>query len=347
MEKDIRIDWIDICKGIAIILVVLGHTIRDEMRELNSTYDIIYNFIYSFHMAFFMVLSGFLFGEQCKMRKFDVKFFLYKRSISLFLPFVSYSLLLYVCFLIANVIPFISNMLQGTGYSMIPFGDYIILVLLGENPYGVHVWFMYCLFIVSLLGLVFFVLLKKQHKYRCQIIVFFVGLMWILRYIIDPEITIVYRVMLVGMYYLLGMVWKDIFKRINKILYIILSIIAWSGVFCYSVCLTIINVNDIYKLIINVLVCICIDNLVHMSCIITGKIKKLICILGKESFSIYLLHQPFFCAFLATIFLKLEIPFTVIILLCFTLSITVPVILTYYIRKQKVLKKIFFFLGIK
>ncbi len=46
-----RIDWIDLAKGIAILLVIIGHTVKfDSMTR---------NFIFSFHMPLFFVLSGY------------------------------------------------------------------------------------------------------------------------------------------------------------------------------------------------------------------------------------------------------------------------------------------------
>lgn len=45
-----RIDWIDVAKGVSIILVIIGHSIK-----YNSE---IYRFILSFHMPLFVILSG-------------------------------------------------------------------------------------------------------------------------------------------------------------------------------------------------------------------------------------------------------------------------------------------------
>ena len=45
-----RIDWIDVAKGISIILVIVGHSIK-----YNSE---VYRFILSFHMPLFVILSG-------------------------------------------------------------------------------------------------------------------------------------------------------------------------------------------------------------------------------------------------------------------------------------------------
>lgn len=46
-----RIDWIDIAKGIVIILVIISHTV--EFGSFTR------NFIFSFHMPCFFILSGY------------------------------------------------------------------------------------------------------------------------------------------------------------------------------------------------------------------------------------------------------------------------------------------------
>ena len=66
-----RIDWIDFAKGVAIILMVLGHTSpRGDLQ----------NFIYVFHMPFFFVMAGFLlnlnkWGDAENFKPFVTKLF--------------------------------------------------------------------------------------------------------------------------------------------------------------------------------------------------------------------------------------------------------------------------------
>ena len=45
-----RITWVDFAKGVAIILVVLGHATQGDLQK----------FIFVFHMPFFFVIAGFL-----------------------------------------------------------------------------------------------------------------------------------------------------------------------------------------------------------------------------------------------------------------------------------------------
>ena len=62
MEKS-RVEWIDSCKGFAIILVVIGHIAdgyinANSFPEYSSVLRGIFNGIYMFHMALFFTLSG-------------------------------------------------------------------------------------------------------------------------------------------------------------------------------------------------------------------------------------------------------------------------------------------------
>jgi fucose 4-O-acetylase-like acetyltransferase len=51
-----RIEWIDISKGIAILLVLLGHTLTSDSR--------MWQIIYSFHMPLFFLLAGYTFKPK-------------------------------------------------------------------------------------------------------------------------------------------------------------------------------------------------------------------------------------------------------------------------------------------
>lgn len=56
-----RDDRVDILKGIAIVLVVMGHIIDGNMAKgvlSGQAWTIVYNVIYLFHMPLFFVLSG-------------------------------------------------------------------------------------------------------------------------------------------------------------------------------------------------------------------------------------------------------------------------------------------------
>ena len=72
--KNERNIYIDVVKGIAIILVVYGHCIEYYSKEYiydNFFYsDIVHKIIYSFHMPLFMVISGYLFSGTIERYSF-------------------------------------------------------------------------------------------------------------------------------------------------------------------------------------------------------------------------------------------------------------------------------------
>ena len=79
---------IDFIRGIAILLVVLGHNIQygsgNDFYQMKNYFDSMpFKFIYSFHMPLFALLSGYLFfGSMKRPMKHVIK----KRLISLLLP---------------------------------------------------------------------------------------------------------------------------------------------------------------------------------------------------------------------------------------------------------------------
>ena len=66
-----RIEYIDVAKGIGILLVILGHVVSDDNYRMVD-YENIYNFIYSFHMPLFLVITGLCLKESEKITKYTV-----------------------------------------------------------------------------------------------------------------------------------------------------------------------------------------------------------------------------------------------------------------------------------
>ena len=60
-----RIEFIDIIKGLAILLVVIGHFIGDSIEGDGNTLRS-FNFIYTFHMPLFMFAGGYIAQLQYK-----------------------------------------------------------------------------------------------------------------------------------------------------------------------------------------------------------------------------------------------------------------------------------------
>lgn len=93
-----RSNLLDICKGVAILLVVLGHNIQygSGVDFLNSGAYLVhpvFKFIYSFHMPLFTLISGYL----CHIKdNDDIKKFVYRKIRGLFIPVFSWVILEFI-----------------------------------------------------------------------------------------------------------------------------------------------------------------------------------------------------------------------------------------------------------
>ena len=58
-----RIEWLDIAKGIGILLVILGHCLNINQRS--------FHLIFTFHMPLFFLLSGYVFKDKVPFFKFN------------------------------------------------------------------------------------------------------------------------------------------------------------------------------------------------------------------------------------------------------------------------------------
>ena len=155
-QSDKRIEYIDIAKGIGILLVIIGHAFRDEMRMENNLAEFVYQLVYFFHMPLFFVISGLTFGlSYWKYTKLPMQY-IKRRVQTQFVPVLMYASVIYVCFLVAYQIPVIRQALSATGYRMYRYPEYLKLSALQNNPYAIHLWYLWILFIFSNIAYFYF-----------------------------------------------------------------------------------------------------------------------------------------------------------------------------------------------
>lgn len=129
---DRRIDWIDRAKGMAVFLVVLGHTPVPAplVRE-----------IYTFHMPLFFFLSGWVFRPE---RYRGWRDFAANKARSLLVPYTCFGLLRAGAVLIAGWAGLVEP-----GNPLELFGG--IAVSLRKTAWSAGLWFLPCLFVSEML----------------------------------------------------------------------------------------------------------------------------------------------------------------------------------------------------
>jgi fucose 4-O-acetylase-like acetyltransferase len=142
-----RVQYVDIAKGIGIILVVMGH------NDFALISPFAHKLIYSFHMPMFFFMSGMFF-------KPDVPFwtFLWNRFNRILKPFFSILLLIYFASLSFSKI------------SIVIVSRRLLKAMYGSGSYidWVQLWFLPHLFAVSLFAYFFFKAVKRIHPVQLR-----------------------------------------------------------------------------------------------------------------------------------------------------------------------------------
>lgn len=150
-----RIRFIDISRGIAIILIVLGHIIvySEHCRE-------IYKFLYSFHISLFFIISGYTF----KIPK-DYGFFIKNKFLRIMVPYFLWSILFLIPYIIFG---------QTLGLKSASSSSFNILIQLKNIIYGngnnfalkqnSSLWFFPALFTMEIIFAFILRLLDKNKK---------------------------------------------------------------------------------------------------------------------------------------------------------------------------------------
>lgn len=136
-----RLKWIDITKGIAILLVIIGHTVPRN--------TLAWNFIFSFHMPIFFIISGYLFHEN-KLKNLIIKNikriiipYLGTSLIILLVAFSSKILLKHTFYFMPKNLSFLSiSIIYGCGVNSPKFFSSIWMI-------GA-IWFLLCLFFAEI-----------------------------------------------------------------------------------------------------------------------------------------------------------------------------------------------------
>jgi fucose 4-O-acetylase-like acetyltransferase len=158
-----KVKWIDITKGIGIILVILGH---------NNFNQFLLSLIFSFHMPMFFFINGYLF-HYVKYKK-DVRRFIHKKFIRLVVPYFitnifflcTYTLLyffkLYPAFNGNSPIENLIGIFYGNGAPLNPPNMF-------TNQVNIPSWFLLGLFCASLL---LYIIAYSHEKYGLPFSVF-------------------------------------------------------------------------------------------------------------------------------------------------------------------------------
>lgn len=151
-----RVAFIGVARGIGIFWVVLAHTLVPEMRTHNPVMRQIFHWVCSFSMPLYTMLSGYLFERsRQKYREAGFVQFVLRKFQALMVPYFSYSVICYAGLGLAFLLPATAAVLTSSGYASIGLQDAVWRILTYQNHVGGHLWFLYALFLVFVVSFLF------------------------------------------------------------------------------------------------------------------------------------------------------------------------------------------------
>jgi fucose 4-O-acetylase-like acetyltransferase len=190
---------IDALRGLAILLVVFGHSLQFTNPDFDN--NILFRIIYSFHMPLFMFISGYVtfFGQDKIVSGFK------KRAALLLFPFFSWA-----------VVTFFVNAVTEDQLSWHQAG--IFFTNLVKSPDNNGLWFLWVIFLIS--GIV---VLLKMAKIRIEIGLAVVWALWNFDIIRWPQGNVLGIALLKYhlLYFLLGFLFckmRNEYKKVYTIL---------------------------------------------------------------------------------------------------------------------------------
>ena len=156
INKKKRIVYLDIAKGIGMILVLLGHLQNDTVFSYSPYILSLCSWIFSFHMALFFIISGILIAVKGE-NETDLRIFIRKRFKSVMVPYFWFSLIYIFIVLYSLLID-----------KVVPLKTLFIQLWYVLGMYGMNVlWFLPALFA----GEILFVFLTQRFKNNKSILI--------------------------------------------------------------------------------------------------------------------------------------------------------------------------------
>ncbi|MBQ7522127.1 MAG: acyltransferase family protein, partial [Clostridia bacterium] len=160
MQGRKRVEYIDIAKGIGILLVMLGHILVYESDEVLAK---IQNFIYSFHLPMFFIITGILCRRYRSWENKSLSELLKGKLKTLIYPYFIFSAIMVLFHM------FLYFVLHMGTYEEIPN---IISMTIKFEGYGV-LWYLFVLFIAIMMFYIFEKL--KWNRYIVLTLLIFSG----------------------------------------------------------------------------------------------------------------------------------------------------------------------------
>lgn len=337
MEKKKRMDWVDAARGIGILLIVVIHSIRPDMREKQAICRFIYDFIIVFVIGMFFVLSGVTYRISAGRHLLKPGGFLYKKVQKLLIPFWGYAVLIYMIFSFVAWFPLTAQIFWGTEYGSMTFGEYLWLTLCADSPYAAHLWFIWVLFWIIMIVYICDLLCEHWKLSNQKVLWCVAAILCAAGFLEWGSNSIIQRILTHMIFFVYGtelalhsrlieqnsICSKGAIIMASGVMFWYISTdwhtVTWYGEVLWKVCWLLVRltfIRGVFRLAVWL------------------KDLKWLTYLGRESFWIYLLHQPFCCGFMGLLlFSKLGLSIPLVCVVCISLGLLLPLGVVWFVRR--------------
>ncbi len=315
-----RVVLYDIVKGIAIYLVVLGHSIQ-YIDELGWQTDMMERYIYAFHMPLFIFVSGYFFYPS--VRKYSFKDYLRKKFLNILLPSISVG----ICTIIMES-------------SLKIIKSRSIIFWFPENWEYFGLWFLTLLFVILVIGkLIAMTNINMVHAFSVLVII---------AYFLPDKVLMANQLRCLLPFFVLGMIMKIMsIRKVPSWLSLLAFVVFVFGgqfyrfehsmyffsrdnenyllVYIYRVVIGLSGIISTFTL------CVYLTNFKNVS--------KFLSLIGQTTLPIYAIHVFFFSVF---VHLHIHIDNTILILAFSVLLLIISYFIYVFTNSQKYISLFFY-----
>ena len=343
-----KYEFLNIAKGIGILLVVIGHAITKDIAAGSAVWLVVRTFIYDIHMPLFFIVAGFLFDlYYIKYREKGYANYLAKKSKKYMIPYLVMNLFAIAVFVVIGLIPALKAIVPIPESLSGGVGAILKALVLLEGTIDEHLWFAYVMFVVLIFNYLVYGLIKgdKRGAYRNVLFIVALGL-YLLSYAINMP-SIILRTLRYNLYFNIGCVMKRM-KYEGKLPLAADISVAVACVASFAVYMRFFYGTSFLPIVAGLLLAvigttgsICVFTL---SDLLVGvkSVKKPFLFLNGCSYPIYLYHQPFIVS--GTIVILTKLGFVPLISVPIAVAVGLGVTIAVYkliVSKNKVLKLLF------
>lgn len=288
-QKAQKIQSIHVLRGVAIIMIVFSHCLGvfKNSSLISNSYLFSFLNLFAFNFTtFFVLIAGFLF--QHLTYKFDTKTYYLSKFKTVVCPYISVSIF---CFLFFHY-QYLSNLPWYSATEPNIVSTIIKMMLTGTQL--LPLWFMPMIIIIYLMGPLLYYWSKKS-----LIIVGLIAMFWVVIFT-KPDFTQPFlNLMHFGPVYLIGMMIKQNYETIMKVVKDNLFLIISFFCLCFFVPYIYRYVNQLgleklyldtlQKIILFILALYFLDGLNHKTN--NGKIYNFLSYMANISFPVYFIHE--------------------------------------------------------